>query len=105
MLWISKLLEFSIFNALILFSDCEQLDIQLPVPDKMKCYVPPHCTAIYCCVDIPLIGRSISAAVDVDACDYSVAISFEKHKETITLLDYKWGTWRKLDLKGVFVIE
>ncbi|XP_060582668.1 uncharacterized protein LOC132739036 [Ruditapes philippinarum] len=84
---------------------CSKLDIDLQLPDMMTCSIPTHCTAIECCVSIPLIGRSVSVAVDLDACAYQLSITIEKFKSNIRLFDYEWGTWQKINIKDVFILE
>ncbi|XP_053398719.1 uncharacterized protein LOC128556879 [Mercenaria mercenaria] len=86
-------------------NECGKLDINLKVPEVMICSIPSRCTAIECCISIPLIGRTLRISVDLDACAYQLTVSVEKYAKHIRLFDYEFGTWQKLDIKGVFIIE
>ena len=87
------------------FTECSKLDIDLKLPEMMTCSIPTHCTAVECCINVPLIGRSVSVSVDLDACSYQLTVTIEKFKKHIRLFEYEWGTWEKIDIKGVFILE
>ncbi|XP_053398211.1 uncharacterized protein LOC128556642 [Mercenaria mercenaria] len=87
-------------------NECDQFETELTaIPDIMTCSIPVHCTAIECCISIPLIGRSISVSVDLDPCGYQLKVRLERFTKHIQLFDYTWGTWQTLDIKGVFVLQ
>ncbi|XP_053390116.1 uncharacterized protein LOC128553035, partial [Mercenaria mercenaria] len=88
-----------------LINECERMDIQLKVPEIMTCSIPAHCTAVECCISVPLIGRALSIAVDLDACAYQLRLKVERFSKEIRLFDFEWGIWQSLDIKGVFKIE
>ena len=88
-----------------MFSECKQLDTDLQLPDQIQCSIPSHCTALNCCVHVPLIDRSIPVSVDINACVNSASLTIGEYSETVSLLSYEWGTWNKLNLKGVLAIE
>ena len=57
----------------------------------ISCYIPEHCTAIYCCVDIPKIGLSINAFLDIDLCSYKLSGGIERETFDVTMFNYEWG--------------
>ena len=62
-----------------------------PLPEMVSCHIPEHCTGIYCCVDIPKIGLSIEAYLDIDLCTYRVSGGIEQETFDETLFEYEWG--------------
>ncbi|XP_060596418.1 uncharacterized protein LOC132750445 [Ruditapes philippinarum] len=97
--------EHTVSNEQYITNECDALDIDLKTPDIMTCIIPTHCTGITCCINIPLIGRSISVTVDLDACTYQLSITIEKLKLDIRLFEYEWGTWQQFDIKDVFRLK
>ncbi|XP_053398929.1 uncharacterized protein LOC128556927 [Mercenaria mercenaria] len=86
-------------------SECEKFHFTTAIPDLMTCKIHSYCTAIDCCIDIPLIGRSVNVTVDLNACGYSLLITVGKFKSKTSLLNYNFGEWNTLSVVDVFRIE
>ena len=94
-------------DELFLFSsDCPH-DISLPtLPNGLvSCHIADYCTGITCCTDVELIGRSISASVDLDVCDYTLQVKIEKLSVNISLVDYQFNKKDQVYLFGAIRLE
>ncbi|XP_048250793.1 uncharacterized protein LOC124111176 [Haliotis rufescens] len=79
------------------------LDITFPtLPDTLSCSVPEHCTAIDCCLDVPLISKNVGFKVDLDMCRMTLTLGIERLEFRKMLFKYSWGTPDSFNLKGVF---
>ncbi|XP_060567959.1 uncharacterized protein LOC132726631 [Ruditapes philippinarum] len=86
-------------------SECEGFQFKTQIPDTMTCKIPSKCTALTCCVDVPLIRRSVNMSVDLDACKYSLVISIGKLTSHVSLVDYTFNEWKTFSSVGVFKIQ
>ncbi|KAL3873866.1 hypothetical protein ACJMK2_036950, partial [Sinanodonta woodiana] len=86
-------------------SDCP-LDVQLlSLPGSVTCYMSNFCTGVHCCVDVPILQRSVHAFLEINACQYKLRAGIEKLTFEKTLFDYKWGTEDFAWLMGIFRIN
>ncbi|KAL5015120.1 hypothetical protein ScPMuIL_009390 [Solemya velum] len=85
--------------------DCLQEVKVPPLYDPITCVLSTSCTGVDCCVDIDVLGKAINTFVDLDACAYTMDIGIEKLKFRTSLLGYKWGEMKQIDLFGVFRIN
>ncbi|VDI33335.1 Hypothetical predicted protein, partial [Mytilus galloprovincialis] len=83
--------------------------LEEPISNHTSCYIPAKCTAIYCCTDIPLLNISVNTVVDLDMCNYKLAVTLEEVTLEYTLVDYEYGSRKKFSLYGFldlsFIIE
>ncbi|XP_076076025.1 uncharacterized protein LOC143046848 [Mytilus galloprovincialis] len=71
-----------------------------------SCYMPSHCTAVDCCIDVDFLHRSFHAYIDLNTCDNTFKLGIEKLKlDPISLTDYQFGTTEYFNLKGVIRIS
>lgn len=75
------------------------------LPSFVSCHIQDYCTGIQCCVDVELIGKSLTIYAFLNACDYKLEIGIEKFNLNVTLLDYKWGKIEEFSLFGVLRIR
>lgn len=76
----------------LFISECLLSFVNLPpLPEVVSCHIPESCTAIYCCMDIPKVGVSLHAFLDIDMCDYVIAGGIEKKTFNQTMFSYEWG--------------
>ncbi|VDI06314.1 Hypothetical predicted protein [Mytilus galloprovincialis] len=81
--------------------DCPLNVPMTPLKIPATCLIPSHCTAVDCCVDVDLLGRSLHAYVDLDTCNNQFSVGIEKLKlDPVSLIDYKFGTTNHFNLKG-----
>ena len=80
-------------------SDCP-LNIPLtPLPAPVSCFIPSHCTAVDCCVDVDFLQRSFHAYIDLNTCDNMFTIGIEKLKiDPVNLTDYEFGEEKKFTI-------
>ena len=69
--------------------------------DAITCNLDSTCRSLQCCLDIPVIKRSVHAFMNLDTCNYQLRVGIEKLQFNITLRDYTFGEWTLLDLNGV----
>lgn len=86
-------------------SECEHVSTSLVVPEGLHCTIPEHCTGISCCLNIPLINKTINVGIDLDACNYNFHVQVGNFEINESLLSYKFGQWNRVDLNGVFGIR
>jgi len=79
---------------------CPGIQSNPVVPSLVSCSVPSSYSAIDCCIDVKLIGRTINARISLDPCTYEIEIGIEKLKIKKSLLDYKWGEKEIFTLQG-----
>ncbi|WAR05120.1 hypothetical protein MAR_020489 [Mya arenaria] len=81
-------------------------DIDLAqLPNNLKCNIHGTGTVIDCCLSVPFMRQTFEASIDLNACDFTITLLFEKYQLVISLLDFEWGIPQKLNLKGVFHIQ
>lgn len=74
-------------------------DLQLPtLPSNMVCHIPDFCTGVKCCINIPLLGRSIEFHVFIDICNLKLSIGLENLVVNKSLSDYNFDTEDKISL-------
>ncbi|XP_052806223.1 uncharacterized protein LOC128235441 [Mya arenaria] len=83
-------------------NDCEQDITMSLLSNHMRCNIQETCTTIDCCISVPVMERTFKASIDLDACDLTLTLSFEKYEHEIALLNYEWGTPQVLNIQGVF---
>ncbi|VDI08030.1 Hypothetical predicted protein [Mytilus galloprovincialis] len=73
-------------------NECPSMPNSLnPLSSYIACYIPDHCTAVDCCLDVELLDRSFHIFVDIDSCYYRLTIGVERMSYTLNLInDYKW---------------
>ena len=80
-------------NTICICIDCPY-DLKLfGLDDGLSCYIPSTCTAVDCCVDVPLTGRSIAAYAHLDNCKGILDIGIEQFTTAVTLHGYTWGLY------------
>lgn len=84
-----------------LHSDCPVDILSLPsLPSTVTCHLQKSCTAVDCCVEPPLIGRSFQAELSLDTCDFELLVRLENKKVKIPLFFYVWGVEESVGLNG-----
>ncbi|KAL5013968.1 hypothetical protein ScPMuIL_008238, partial [Solemya velum] len=86
-------------------NDCLQEVVVSPLHDPITCVLPTTCTGVDCCVDIDVLGKAVNTFVNLDSCTHTLDIGIERLKFRTSLLGYKWGDVKQLDLFGVFRIN
>ncbi|CAC5374575.1 unnamed protein product [Mytilus coruscus] len=67
----------------------------------ITCNLDSSCRAIDCCLDVPVIKKSVHIFMNLDSCNYQLRVGIEKLQFNITLRDYQFGEWTLVDLNGV----
>jgi hypothetical protein len=57
---------------------------------EANCHIDTHCTAVYCCMYNPRIGRSFETKVNFEPCLFKLTVSIEELTFDILLSDYRW---------------
>ena len=80
-------------------SDCPLTIPLTPLPAPASCFIPSHCTAVDCCVDVDFLQRSFHAYIDLNTCDNMFTIGIEKLKiDPVNLTDYEFGEEKKFTI-------
>ncbi|XP_063447091.1 uncharacterized protein LOC134726610 [Mytilus trossulus] len=73
---------------------------------QASCFMPSHCTAVDCCIDVDFLHRSFHTYIDLNTCDNTFKLGIEKLKlDPISLTDYQFGTTEQFNLKGIIRIS
>ncbi|XP_063420822.1 uncharacterized protein LOC134706043 [Mytilus trossulus] len=70
------------------------------LPSDVSCFVPDSCSAVECCLGVPVINETIRIAVSLDPCLYEMEISIEGLNVKKSLLSYPWGDEESFSLQG-----
>ncbi|KAK3609658.1 hypothetical protein CHS0354_035943 [Potamilus streckersoni] len=73
--------------------------------DPVTCVISPLCTGVTCCIDVPLIGRSIQAHMNLDICNGVLTVGIETLTQQKSLLDYEWGRKDHFFLLGLVRLD
>ncbi|KAK3612536.1 hypothetical protein CHS0354_024513, partial [Potamilus streckersoni] len=76
--------------------ECTLNTTLLPISDPLSCVIPETCSAIECCLDVDLIGRSFNSHIQLDPCNFLLTVGIENFSFNVSLLDYEWGVEEKL---------
>ncbi|XP_060596420.1 uncharacterized protein LOC132750448 [Ruditapes philippinarum] len=86
-------------------SDCP-VDITLPsLPSYIGCYVSDTCTSVRCCLEIDIISTSMSFFISMDGCEKQMTVGIEQLTSTIDIDEYKFGSFDRFYLLGVYRID
>jgi hypothetical protein len=79
-------------QLLISFTECP---LTVPLTDltiPASCFIPSHCTAIDCCIEVDFLHRSFHTYIDLNTCDNTFTLGIEKLKmDPINLTNYEFG--------------
>jgi hypothetical protein len=89
-----------------IYLDCTA-DITLhDLSGPVSCHIADSCTAVECCVDADVIGKSFHVSLTLDGCLYTLSVGIEKRfVHAMIFADFTWGERHSVDLEGVVVIE
>ena len=76
------------------FSACNKSIKLIPtLPDYMACHIDELCSHIVCCIDIGVIGLSLTFDLHINLCGNSITAGFEEVTKSFenALTDYDWG--------------
>ncbi|XP_071123204.1 uncharacterized protein [Mytilus edulis] len=79
-------------------SGCKKTLTLAKLSRNIACGLPEYCTGATCCVNLPLLGRSIEVFVLLDVCNYKITIGIEMMIQEISLFDYIYNTWQNVTL-------
>lgn len=84
-----------------MFSDCSLSTADVPtLPSVVSCFVPDSCSALVCCLDVPVINKTLRIDISLDSCLYEMKISIEGLNVKKSLLSYTWGEEESFSLQG-----
>ncbi|VDI08522.1 Hypothetical predicted protein [Mytilus galloprovincialis] len=69
---------------------CGRIQSLPALPSDIHCSLDTTCYNITCCTDILGVGRSLSIALSVDSCRYTVSLQMERLQRNISLMKYEW---------------
>ncbi|KAK3102203.1 hypothetical protein FSP39_009587 [Pinctada imbricata] len=69
------------------------------------CQVTSECTKINCCLDVPLLNRTFSFYLHIDACYKTLSVGIEKQVRKHSLIGYSFGTVERFNLRGAVRVE
>ncbi|XP_062596534.1 uncharacterized protein LOC134257978, partial [Saccostrea cucullata] len=69
------------------------------------CHLKEDCTSTECCVEVEYMTRNIKTYLNIDPCSSELQVSIEKFSRNISLTQYKWGQFDKLQLGGIIRLE
>ena len=72
-----------------------------PLPDFVVCHIGETCSSIKCCIDVGIMDLSIQFELNLNLCDNTISVGFEKYHKTVfdALSIYQWGKF--LSLLGI----
>ena len=77
---------------MISVSDCSfPPDLGTVVYDGLSCYIPATCTGTYVCADVPVLGKPVSAYLELDDCSQILKIGIENYKFDVLFDDLQFG--------------
>lgn len=77
---------------------CGRIKSLPALQSDIHCSLDTTCYNITCCTDILGVGRSLSIALSVDSCRYTVSLQIERLQRNISLMKYEWGEFRNVQL-------
>ncbi|KAK3609657.1 hypothetical protein CHS0354_035942 [Potamilus streckersoni] len=90
-------------------SDCPLSLLQVSLGSSMACHVDSSCLAVDCCVDMGRIEsrmqQTFLVILRLDPCNHQLTVGIEKMKFEISLLSYKFGEMKTLDLEGLVKMQ
>ncbi|XP_062581277.1 uncharacterized protein LOC134243073, partial [Saccostrea cucullata] len=69
--------------------------------EDITCYLPSSCSAVQCCINVPVISTTFHTRLEVDPCNFLMTVEVEQLKFTRKLFDYEWGVEEQVWLFGV----
>ncbi|KAK3101652.1 hypothetical protein FSP39_005219 [Pinctada imbricata] len=86
-------------------SDCSA-DVTLKkIRGPTTCHMDNSCTSVDCCVEVAKMATGFRTYLMFDACNYRLYSGIDKLSQNISLLGYKWGETKRLNLKGVIQLD
>ncbi|XP_064646203.1 uncharacterized protein LOC135499389 [Lineus longissimus] len=69
------------------------------LPANVKCAFSDKCTGVECCsaMDLKITSRNFKVWFDIDPCDYTLSVGFERMFRNISLIGFKFG--KEKDIK------
>ncbi|KAK3101942.1 hypothetical protein FSP39_007535 [Pinctada imbricata] len=86
-------------------NECPSPSTLPTISGNSKCQVTSECTKINCCLDVPLLGRTFSFYLHIDACYNTLSVGIEKQYRKHSLIGYSFGTVERFNLKGTVRLE
>ena len=59
-----------------------------------SCNIPSSCTAVQCCVEVGLVGRTFDIGLDIDYCRQMISFNIERLTKSVSLNQYNFGKIR-----------
>lgn len=75
------------------------------LPASTNCRISSGCTAIQCCTDLALIGRTLTYTINIEACAHTVTLQIETFQLHLSLLDFQFGEEQKFSIDQIFSIR
>lgn len=77
--WLTEFYEWT------MFTDCPSFTWAGLLPDSVSCYVGDSCDSVLCCIDVPLLKRSLSMSLSIDPCTLMATVAVEKYQQTFSV--------------------
>lgn len=97
-IFISSILNGFLLTFYYYLTVCGRIQSLPALPSDIHCSLDTTCYNITCCTDILGVGRSLSIALSVDSCRYTVSLQMERLQRNISLMKYEWGEFRNVQL-------
>ncbi|KAK3612537.1 hypothetical protein CHS0354_024514 [Potamilus streckersoni] len=94
-----------IYLFLIPFYCSNGITAHTALPDSLACHMSDSCAHLLCCVDVPILQRSLQAGFELDICNYMIYVRLEKMEISTSLLNYEWGTEKTITIHNVIGIK
>lgn len=79
-------------------TDCPHFTTASSLPDEVACHVSDTCGSLQCCIDVPLIKRSVEMSVTIDQCLLTVDVQLEQFHRKFDIKDLFYGTKQHFSL-------
>ena len=90
--FVSLFTSLSVTPVPFIYTDCP-LNVTLPDLSTypLTCQLHSSCTSVECCMEVPFIGRRLTAMLELNQDTQILNIGIEKLQFPISLLDFKFG--------------
>ena len=90
--FVSLFTSLSVTPVPFIYTDCP-LNVTLPDLSTypLTCQLHGSCTSVECCMEVPFIGRRLTAMLELNQDTQILNIGIEKLQFPISLLDFKFG--------------
>lgn len=89
----------------MLISVCPVGELQPTLEDKMSCFLENNCSSVKCCLEAPLIERTLSVGLRIETCNRKLHLNVEKFTHEVELNEETYGQRHMISLSGILTLR